>query len=82
MSEGLRQSSGVVDEYRAFFAPWGFRVEDVDVPIDVWQGTADELVPPSWGAEIARRLPAGTLVSVPGGDHMIGVTHAARSSGV
>ena len=59
MAEGLRDTAGVIDEYRAFLAPWGFRLEDVTVPIDVWQGTADELVPPGWGQEIAGRLPGG-----------------------
>ena len=74
MSDGLRNTAGVVDEYRAFLAPWGFRLEDVPVATDVWQGTEDALVPPSWGPEIARRLPAGELVTLEGEGHMIGVT--------
>lgn len=77
MREGLRDTAGVVDEYRAFASPWGFRLEDVHVPVDVWQGSTDELVPPSWGAEIARRLPRGELVSLEGEGHMIGITHRA-----
>lgn len=78
MKLGLRNASGVVDEYRAFFASWGFRLEDVTVPADVWQGSADELVPPEWGAEIASRLPAGELIAVDGWGHMIGITHRAE----
>jgi pimeloyl-ACP methyl ester carboxylesterase len=77
MSDALRITSGIVDEYRAFAAPWGFGLDAIEVPIDVWQGTADELVPPSWGAEIASRLPVGSLVTVEGGDHMIGITRRA-----
>lgn len=75
MAEGLADPAGVVDEYRAFGAAWGFRLEDVQVPVDVWQGTADELVPPAWGAEIAEHLPAAELVSLEGEGHMIGITH-------
>ena len=78
MVEGLRNTAGVVDEYRAFVAAWGFRLEDVAVPADVWQGSADELVPPEWAAEIVRRLPAGELIAIEGADHMIGITHRAE----
>jgi len=78
MVEGLRSTAGVVDEYRTFVAPWGFRLEDVDVPADVWQGSADELVPPEWAAEIVRRLSSGELIAVEGADHMIGITHRAK----
>jgi pimeloyl-ACP methyl ester carboxylesterase len=77
MSEGLRSTAGVVDEYRAFSAPWGFRLEDVHVPVDVWQGTADDLVPPEWAGEIASRLPVGQLIRLDGEGHMIGITHRA-----
>ena len=78
MVGGLRNTAGVVDEYRAFVAPWGFRLEDVAVAADVWQGSADELVPPEWAAEIVRRLPVGELKAVEGADHMIGITHRAE----
>ncbi|MBM2822596.1 MAG: putative alpha/beta hydrolase [Thermoleophilia bacterium] len=75
LAEGLRNASGVVDEYRAFLSPWGFRLEDVQVRTEVWQGTADELVPPAWATEIVRRVPSSTLVTLEGQGHMIGITH-------
>jgi pimeloyl-ACP methyl ester carboxylesterase len=78
MKAGLRNTAGVVDEYRAFLAPWGFSLEDVSVPADVWQGSVDELVPPSWAREIAGRLPHATLHLLAGEGHMIGVTRRAE----
>src|ERR1700738_3012623 len=46
--EALRQPSGVVEEYRAWMRPWGFTPEELTVPVDVWAGTSDELVNPTW----------------------------------
>jgi pimeloyl-ACP methyl ester carboxylesterase len=77
IAEGLRDSSGVVDEYRAFVAPWGFGPEDIRVPVDVWQGTADRLVPGSWANELVRRIPHGRLRLVADEGHMIAVTRRA-----
>lgn len=78
MAEGLRNTAGVIDEYKAFAAPWGFRLEDVSCPVDVWQGSEDKLVPPSWAHEISRRLPHATLHMLEGEGHMIGVTRRAE----
>jgi pimeloyl-ACP methyl ester carboxylesterase len=67
LGEGLRQPAGVVEEYRAWALPWGFAPEDLDVPVDVWAGTNDELVEPAWAPELARRIPGATLHRRPGG---------------
>jgi pimeloyl-ACP methyl ester carboxylesterase len=70
MHEGLRCPSGVVEEYRAWMRPWGFRLEEMDVPVDVWTGTEDELVHRDWPAELARRIPGAVLHRRPGG-HLV-----------
>ncbi len=57
LSEGTSDSRGGVDEYLAMSAPWGFSPEDVTVPVRVFQGSADALVPEEWGRELARRIP-------------------------
>jgi pimeloyl-ACP methyl ester carboxylesterase len=59
--EALRQPQGVVEEYRAMVRPWGFAPEDLKLPVDVWAGTADKLLDPSWPRELARRIPDATL---------------------
>jgi pimeloyl-ACP methyl ester carboxylesterase len=73
-TEGAAQPAGVVDEYRALVAPWGFAPEDVSIPVTVHQGTADTLVPVAWGRALAARLPRGRLVLHEGEGHLIGLT--------
>jgi pimeloyl-ACP methyl ester carboxylesterase len=68
--EAARQLSGIVEEYRAWVRPWGFAPEDLRVPVDVWAGTRDELVDPSWPHRLARRIPGATLNIRDGGHFM------------
>jgi pimeloyl-ACP methyl ester carboxylesterase len=72
--EALRQLSGVLEEYRAWARPWGFDPEDLDVPVDVWTGTADELVNPSWPHRLAERIPGATL-NIRSGGHFMAHLH-------
>jgi pimeloyl-ACP methyl ester carboxylesterase len=74
LGEGAANSRGVVDEYRALVAPWGFDPEDVSTPVRVYQGTADPLVPESWGRQLAGRIPGSSLVVLPGEGHFIALT--------
>jgi pimeloyl-ACP methyl ester carboxylesterase len=69
-SEALRQPSGAVEEYRAWVRPWGFAPEDLTVPVDVWAGTTDELVNPSWPQRLVSRIPNATL-NVRDGGHFL-----------
>jgi pimeloyl-ACP methyl ester carboxylesterase len=72
--EAVRNSRGVVDEYRAMVSPWGFDPAGVTVPVAVHQGTADTLVPESWGCDLAGMLANATFHLHPGDGHMIGLT--------
>lgn len=72
--EALRQPHGVVEEYRAMVRPWGFAPEDITVPVDVWGGTDDQLLDPSWPGELARRIPHATLHLKSGG-HFLAHLH-------
>jgi pimeloyl-ACP methyl ester carboxylesterase len=65
--EALRQPQGVVEEYRAMVRPWGFAPEDIQVSVDIWAGTDDQLIDPSWPGELARRIPDATLHRQAGG---------------
>ena len=77
-AEALRHGEGMTEEYVAWARPWGFTPEDVRSEVDVWQGDQDDLVPPAWGAELARRLPNGRLRSVEGAGHFLGYTHTSE----
>ncbi len=46
--------------------PWGFSLTDVQAPVTLWWGDADQVCPPSIGEEYARTLPNATLRLVPG----------------
>jgi pimeloyl-ACP methyl ester carboxylesterase len=65
--EALRQPQGVVQEYLAMVRPWGFAPEDLKVPVDVWGGTEDQLLDPTWPQRLADRIPDATLHLMPGG---------------
>jgi pimeloyl-ACP methyl ester carboxylesterase len=67
LGEGAANSHGVVDEYRTFVSPWGFEVR-------IYQGTADPLVPESWGQLLADRIPGASLTLFPAEGHFIALT--------
>ena len=74
LGEGATNSRGGVDEYLSMSAPWGFAPEDVSIPVQVFQGEADALVPAAWGRELARRIPGARITCYPGGGHFIALT--------
>ena len=56
-------------EYLAWARPWGF-ASDLDVPVDIWAGTDDQLVDPSWPHRLAARIPNATL-NIRDGGHFV-----------
>ena len=59
---------GWVDDDLAFIRPWGFDVGEIIVPVLVWYGTTDVLVPPTHGEWLAANVP-GCVVKL---DHEAG----------
>ena len=41
----------------------------------IWQGGADELVPPAWGTQLADRIPGARLQARPDAGHFVAYTH-------
>lgn len=72
---GLHDTKGVLDDYHVFGAPWGFEPAELALPTHLWQGDADELVPPSWGERLAAAIPGAELHVVPGGTHFLAYEH-------
>lgn len=58
VSEALRQGGvGPAEDLALLASDWGFEPEDVNVPVRLWHGDADAVVPPAMGARLAERLP-------------------------
>jgi pimeloyl-ACP methyl ester carboxylesterase len=61
---------GYLDDELAFTAPWGFGVEEISVPVMIWHGTADLMVPFSHGQWLAAQLPGASAHLEQGQGHL------------
>jgi pimeloyl-ACP methyl ester carboxylesterase len=76
--EAMRQGTeGCVQDYRIFGAPWGFSLEDIHVPVDIWEGSDDNTGPPGYRAFLKRHIPQATIHVVPGEGHLSLLPHQA-----
>jgi pimeloyl-ACP methyl ester carboxylesterase len=59
-----------------FARDWGFRLEQVKVPVCWWHGDRDHIVPFTHGQHVVSRLPDAVLHRIPGESHMAGLGRA------
>lgn len=62
--------AGLRDDELAFVRPWGFAVEDVAVPLAIFHGTEDRMVPVAHARWIASRARHATLEVLEGEGHL------------
>jgi pimeloyl-ACP methyl ester carboxylesterase len=62
---------GLVDDMRLVMRPWGFRPDEIRVPLFVWQGDADSSIPFRWGEWWRNAVPGARLISCPGEGHLL-----------
>lgn len=76
----LRSSSrttgaALAQDYALWARGWGFRLEDMTVPVYLWHGDADQDVPISQARAMGARLPDAVLHECPGEGHLIVASH-------
>jgi len=49
---------GWLDDNLAFVAPWGFDISSISVPVAVWHGRQDKMVPFSHGEWLVEHIPS------------------------
>jgi len=69
---------GWVDDELAYVKPWGFDPRDIAVPVQLWHGRQDRMVPYAHGVWLAHRLPRVDARMSPDDGHL---TLTARRAG-
>lgn len=76
LHEGLRQgTTGIAWDNVAWCGPWGFDLDDILCPVDLWYGSLDEMVPPTNGEWLRSHLSTARLVVHPDEGHLLPLRH-------
>jgi pimeloyl-ACP methyl ester carboxylesterase len=73
---GLREAfrnggQGVADELLLLMRPWTVRLEEIHVPVRLWHGEDDDMVPATMGRQLAAAIPHCRAEFIPGGGHYV-----------
>lgn len=76
--DALRQGGKAMAQDLALFPrPWGFSPRDIrGVPVFIWHGDDDRIVPAEIGRYFAREIPGAHATFFPGEEHLMLVDHA------
>lgn len=61
---------GWLDDDLAFVQPWEFDITKISVPVELWQGNDDFMVPHAHGYWLEKQIPTAKLHFVPGEGHI------------
>ncbi|WP_222844291.1 alpha/beta fold hydrolase, partial [Aldersonia kunmingensis] len=71
-----KQMSAPFADIVVFARHWGFRLDEVKVPVHWWHGDADHIIPFAHGQHVASLLPDAHLYPIPGESHLAGLGRA------
>jgi pimeloyl-ACP methyl ester carboxylesterase len=77
VAEAFRQGGrGPAHDYGLEGRPWGIPVSDIRVPVTIWHGEDDRMVPVTQGRILAAAMPSADRNFLPGIGHFsLGVRH-------
>ncbi len=80
IKESMRQgTAGCLQDYWIFGSPWGFRLEEIQAPVHIWEGTHDHTGPPEYRDFLMDHLAHATVTLVPDEGHLSLLPHHAES---
>ncbi len=80
VAESMRQgTNGCVQDYKIFGDPWGFALEEISAPVDIWEGAEDRTGPPDYRDFLLRHFRDAKLFVVPGEGHISLLAHHAEA---
>jgi pimeloyl-ACP methyl ester carboxylesterase len=65
-----READGWIDDDLAFVHPWGLQLAEISIPLQLWLGQHDRMVPPGQGHWLAEQLPAADRHFCPDDRHL------------
>jgi pimeloyl-ACP methyl ester carboxylesterase len=68
-----KQLAAPFNDIILFARDWGFRLDEVKVPIRWWHGDHDHIIPFSHGEHVVSRLPDAELLHLPEESHLAGL---------
>ena len=72
LKEAFRQGGrGAADELMLLTRPWTFRPEEIRIPVRLWHGEADAVVPVGMGRYLAAAIPGCRAEFIPGAGHYL-----------
>jgi pimeloyl-ACP methyl ester carboxylesterase len=73
LNGGRKQLSAPFADIVVFARDWGFRLDEVKVPVRWWHGDKDHIVPYAHGLHVVSRLPDAELYTLAGESHLGGL---------
>ena len=71
-----KQMSAPIADIIVFARDWGFRLDEVKVPVRWWHGDHDHIVPFEHGQHVVAKLPDVEMYHLPGESHLAGLGRA------